>query len=71
MGAPSSVLLDNRGGQDLGDFGPALRVDLQQLAHEVDEVSAVLAGCDGLVAARHDLSPQLCHGPGLKGHPAA
>lgn len=64
------MLLDNRGCQDLGDLRPALRVDLQQLAHEVDQVCAVLAWCDRLVAASHDLGPQLCHRPGLKGHPA-
>ena len=69
MGAPSCMLLHHRGCQDLGDFGPTLRVDLQQLAHEVDEVSAVLARCDGLEPARHHLGAQLRHGQGLKGDP--
>ena len=64
------MLLDHRGCQDLGHLRPPLGVDLQQLAHEVDEVGTVLAWGDGLEAASHDLGAQLCHRPGFKGNPA-
>lgn len=64
----SSMLLNHRRCQNLGNLWSSLRVDLQELPHEVDQICTVLAGSDGLVPACHDLGSQLCHGPGLKWH---
>ena len=64
------MLLHHRGCQDLGHLGPPLGVDLQQLPHQIDEVSTVLARRDGLEAAGHHLGAQLCHRPGFEGNPA-